>query len=334
MLFEYDEKEKNLKPISGLTIVDSLGENEKDLENYLKTAIGDLLFPEYLVFGNERAFQNEADIFAVNSNGDLIIFELKVNGQYDRGKIYQALSYAQHFSFWRYREMNTHYNKCFGDVSLIDAFEEHFGFKIDLNEFNKNQKIIVISHSSSNSINEISKYWNNKGIEIEEYYYRFYQIDNKKYFELSNELFFPQNSYNCWINTCVKYFPKAYLDMIKNQKASAYGDRRGIIGDWLNKSNIFLYHNGYGIIAAGKGTATIKDYYNEEIGENEKYIKLNNFITGLNMSNGKIVNSISPKSIKELLERDFYFPNTMVTLSEDESEKLYQECQEKFKKGL
>ena len=109
MLFELDEQVKRFKPVTGMTIVDSLGGSEKDLESYLKKTIGDLLFPEYLVFGNERRFQGEADLFAVNSDGD-----------------------------------------------LIDAFEEHYGFRIDLTEFNKRQKTIIISHSSSEDMGRIS----------------------------------------------------------------------------------------------------------------------------------------------------------------------------------
>jgi len=331
MLLEFDEQSKGLIPVYGMNIMDSLGQNEKDLENYLKSTIGDLLFPEYLVFGNERSFQSEADLFAVNSYGDLVVFELKVHGQYDRGKVYQALSYAQHFSFWRYTEMNNHYKKCFSnEKELIDAFEEHFGFKIDTTEFNNRQKIIVISHSSSEDTGRISKYWKKIGVDIEEYFYRFYDVGGKKYFELSNELVFQQNSYNCWINTCLRYYPMAYLDMVKEEKAATYGDRRGIIGSWMNKSYVFLYHNGYGIIAAGKGTATIKDHYNKVLKDDERYIKLTKFIYGVNTTDGNIIKSLSPSYIKEILERDFYFPNTIVTLTENEASALFEECKKQF----
>lgn len=331
MLFEMDEQSKGFKPVSGMNIVDSLGESEKDLENYLKEIIGDILFPEYMVFGNERQFQSEADLFAVNSSGDMVIFELKVHGHYDRGKVYQALSYAQRFSYWRYSEMNNHFRKCFAEgKELMGAFEEHYGYRIDLTEFNKRQKTIVISHSSSGDTGTITKYWKKSGVDIEEYFYRFYEVAGKRYFELSNELFFQQNSYNCWINTCKRYIPEAYLDMVKHRKAAAYGDRRGIIGEWLNKSYVFLYHNGYGIIGAGKGTATIKDTHNEKLDEDERSIKLNYFVSGVNLDDGSIV-SLTPSTIKELLQRDFYFPNTIVTMSEAEAKILFEECKKSFK---
>jgi len=178
---------------------------------------------------------------------------------------------------------------------------------------------------------EPAQYWKKSGVDIEEYYYRFYEVAGKHYFELSNELFFHQNTYNCWINTCRTHFPNAYLDMVKHKKAATYGDRRGIIGEWLNKSYVFLYHNGYGIIGVGKGTATIKDELNKDLDEEERSIKLNHFISGVNADSREIIQSLNTSKIKEILERDFYFANSIVTMSEDEAKKLFEECKKIFK---
>lgn len=332
MLFEMTSDQKTFIPISSMTISDSIKGSEKDLENYLKGTIGDILFPEYLVFGNERSFQGEADLFAVNSEGDLVVFELKVHGQYDRSKVYQVLHYAQHFSYWRYNEMNQHYKKCFPSTGdLIDAFEEHFGFKIDISEFNKQQKAIVISHSSSETTSRVAKYWRKQGINLEEFFYRFYEVNGKTYFEISNELVFHQAGYNCWINTCRTHFPEAYIDMIRSKKAATYNDRMGVIGQWMSKSFVFLYHNGYGIIAAGKGTANVKDSFNEVIGADERAIKLSHFLSGVDIESKTIKASISASRIKEILQRDFYFPNSVVGLSEGEAKSLFQECEKIFK---
>lgn len=332
MLFELDAEKKCFAPLSGLSIAGSIGGNEKNLENYLKAVIGDILFPEYLVFGNERSFQGEADLFALNGRGDLIVFELKVDGHYDRGKVYQAMSYAQIFSTWRYEAMNAHFNKCFTDEgSLIDAFEDHFGYRIDLADFNKHQKIIVISHSSSTDTNAVAKYWKSIGVDIEEYFYRFYEFSGKIFFELSNELFFNQNTGNCWINTCRRHMPEAVFDMVANRKAATYEERKGIIGKWMNKANIFLYHNGYGIIAAGKGTATVFDGFNDLVKADERSIKLAQFISGVDLDKKQIRSSIPTSRIKELLNRDFYFPNSIVTIGKTEAEILREECQRIFK---
>lgn len=45
--------------------------------------IGNEIFPEYMVFGNERSLQKEADLFAVDGNGSLVVIELKVEGHYE-----------------------------------------------------------------------------------------------------------------------------------------------------------------------------------------------------------------------------------------------------------
>ena len=76
MLFELDTDKKTFLPVSSMTISDAIEGNEKDLENFLKTSIGDILFPEYLIIGNERSLQKEADLFAVDSEGHLVVFEL------------------------------------------------------------------------------------------------------------------------------------------------------------------------------------------------------------------------------------------------------------------
>lgn len=334
MLLEINKDLTETKFIPPMTI-DAFGGNEKKLEKCLTELIGDVLFPELLVFGNERSFQSEPDIFAVNGKGDLVVFELKVAGQYDRGKTLQAMDYAQQYSHWRYPAINQHFKKCFSDVKeFIDLFEEHYGYKIEESDFNRHQKIIIISHSSSIETYNVASYWREKGIDIQEYFYRFYQIGDKMYFELSNELFNPtDNKGSCWINTNAKYGEFCYLDMVKKQKVAAYGSRANLIGKWLNKATIFLYHNGYGIIAAGQGTSKIQDGYYEEgdnYGDTERNIQLRNFIYGVNLETKKIKTYISASRIKELLERDFYFANTLVTLSDDEAKILYNECKKVF----
>lgn len=334
MLFEYIKEKRTFEPLTGMAISDSHGGSEKDLEDYLKSVIGDLIFPQYLVFGNERSFQGEADLFAVNGRGDLVLFELKVHGHYDRGKIYQAMSYAQIFSTWRYESMNGHFKKCFPNASgnLLDEFEDHFGYRIDPADFNRHQRIIIISHSSAPDTMAVSSYWKSKGIDLEEYFYRFYDSDGRTLFELSNELFFNQNSGHCWINTCSKHIPYAVYDMVSNRKAAIYEERKGAIGGWMNRGNIFLYQNGYGIVAAGIGTATIKDEYNQFLDANERSIRLSGFVSGVDPVAKKIECSIPPWRIKALLGRDFYFPNSIVTLGKDEAEKLRLECESVFQK--
>ncbi|MBC2856957.1 hypothetical protein H3N56_10980 [Cetobacterium sp. 2A] len=298
--------------------------NEKHLEEILSSMIGESIFQDYLVFGRERRYQKEADIFAINEDGDLVIFELKVNGQYDRSKLLQIMDYAAIFSKWGYKEIHEHYQKSNKTTDeFYQKFKDKFPDGISKNKFNRRQKMIIISNSSEKSISSAVEYWKRQGIEIEEYFYRFYKIDNQFLFEITTDNFAPEDSQNAWINTNLKYDKDAYKDMIKNHKASAYGDRANTITDNMKNGYIFLYHNGCGIIGAGIGTNQIINQVTN--GEEEKYIKLKNFIHGCN-DDGKIIKYINPKELKKLLDQDFYFANTKISLDKLKSEKLYEKC--------
>jgi hypothetical protein len=157
---------------------------------------------------------------------------------------------------------------CMPIHNLLDEFENHFGYRINSADFNRHQRIIIIPHSSSPDTMAVSAYWKSKGLDIEEYFYRFYNADCKTFFELSNELFFNQNAGHCWINTCSRHIPDAVFDMVRNRKAATYEERKGVIGGWMKRGHMFLYQNGCGIVASGTGTATIKDEYNESLGVN------------------------------------------------------------------
>jgi hypothetical protein len=62
----------------------------------------------------------------------------------------------------------------------------------------------------------------------------------------------------------------------------------------------------------------------------ERSIRLSGFISGVDPDTKEIRSSIPPWRIRELLGRDFYFPNSLVTLGKDEAEKLRSECESVF----
>ncbi|TRZ64466.1 hypothetical protein D4R20_02690 [bacterium] len=66
--------------------------------------------------------------------------------------------------------------------------------------------------------------------------------------------------------------------------------------------------------------------------DDERNMQLKNFITGINLENGRIEKSIPANRIKELLERDFGFANTIVPLDDEEAKILYEECKSVFAK--
>jgi len=323
MIFRIDKNFSKVSPIP----FKPLPTIEKQLENLIKDLIGNYIFPDLLVFCNERSSQREADLFAINDNGDLVVIELKIDGHYDRGKVLQAMEYAQLYAKWQYGDMNKRYKNCYHtEKELNDAFEEHFGYTLDSSRYNREQRIIVISSSSELNIAAAVKYWQRKNIDIKEYFYRLYSIDQDNLlFELSSERSWNTEYPSCWVNTCARYYTNAYFDMIKNRKASAYGNRAHVIGDWMSQGYVFLYHNNYGIIAGGIGTRKIKeaDHVADDIQEKEKMIFLNDFIHGVDET-GKIIKYLSPAQIREIVGRDLYYANTIVGLSKEEGQNIYE----------
>ena len=58
------------------------------------------------------------------------------------------------------------------------------------------------------------------------------------------------------VNTCVRYMPEGWADMIHNSRAAAWGDRAIGIERITINSVVYLYHSGTGVIA--KGITTTK----------------------------------------------------------------------------
>lgn len=78
----------------------------------------------------------------------------------------------------------------------------------------------------------------------------------------------------------------------------------------------------------GKEIGEPIEFFNENLGVEEKKIKLKNFIHGCD-EDFKI-KKISPKKLKEKLGQNFYFANTKVTLTEKKPKELYRIYKEKF----
>ena len=193
--------------------------------------------------------------------------------------------------------------------------------------------LIVISSISDMTVFETTKYWQENGIDIKEYFYRFYDINGELLLEISDDYHSPKASKHCWINTCRTFYEKAYIDMIKNSKVSVYGDRIALIDDRMKDCFVFLYHNGEGIIGVGKGSKEIKTQPNHRFAENERerFMKLNSFIHGVNIDSGEIENRITAGEIKALLGRNIFFSNSIVSLTEEEARKLHDRCKSEFK---
>lgn len=97
----------------------------------------------------ERKFQEEADIMASDTNGNLYIFELK-RWQAKEENLLQVLRYGQLFGNSSYEDLDNMYKNFTerNDVSLLKNHSDYFGLEksLDENEFNKEQNFIMVTN--------------------------------------------------------------------------------------------------------------------------------------------------------------------------------------------
>lgn len=305
---------------------------EKHLEDLLAKSLLDLLFEgnELMPIFQERLRQEEADIYALNKQGDLIIFELKRDGA-GSDAVHQALRYCEKSAHWKYdrlQNMLSTYTK----GKSVNLQEEHrLNFDLDhhleKSAFNNQQRLIVVGNASSENLIRNVDYWKSKGILIDFIPYRIYELKNgdkkEHYFEFYS-IPYDQHSNPAHIkgvifDTNLSYDADGIWYMCENSRVAAFGDQMEIV-KYLKKNDIvFLYHKNQGIIAAGKVTS---NKVTEDEGEEALY-------HGLEWMTAKPTRGVPYKfmpasKIKKVLDRNFFWARTIKTpyLSSSESETL------------
>lgn len=247
----YKLKNQKLEPV-GWT---DFGGSEKELEDLIANSLLDVLFedPSLMPVVQERKGQPVADIYALDRQGDLRIFEIKV-GNVGTEAVQQILRYAQDAGRWSYHDLN----KLFGREELEKAHQDAFQLEQPLatSDFNTRQHLMVIGNSANEKLMNAVDYWKKLGILIDFIPYRIYQIFRERYFE-----FFsipvdrhtnPNDARGVLFDTNRTYSEKAVWYMIHNLRVAAFGDSRKFAGSVKPGDIVFLSHRGQGIIAAGR----------------------------------------------------------------------------------
>lgn len=130
MLYKMNSADGRFDSIEAVAFRDfaSFGHLEKDLEDLIARNILDVLFEEasLMPIYQERQGQEAADIYALNSTGDLTIFGLKrsIAGE---GAVHQALRYAQDAGQWSHAQLEERLRECRGGgKELAEAHQQEF----------------------------------------------------------------------------------------------------------------------------------------------------------------------------------------------------------------
>lgn len=336
MLFKVSSSDGDLNSLEPMPFrsVSHFDKLEKDLEILIAENLLDVLFGEspLLPIFQERKLQAEADIYALNRNGDLVIFELK-RGAASSDAVIQLMRYAQDCGNWSYKKIERKFRQYSNsEDSLAEIHKNEFNLDRPLKplEFNRDQHLIIIGNASNSELIHSVDYWKEKGISIQFVPYRLYQISDDIYFELFAHPYDkhhnPAKIKGVIFDTNKSYGDHYVWHMFENKRVSAFGDIKGVIGYLSPKDFVFYSHKGLGIIAAAKVQGPVKSE-----GDNENYRDVE-FLTPVPEQEDGIKNYISFSEVSSLLDQSFFWARTIKSpyLSKNDSEILLQELKDRM----
>ena len=263
MLYKLTASSESFDGLKPEAFVDFSGMDllEKDLENLIADNILGVLFEDARLMPvfQERAAQPEADIYALNESGDLVIFELKRGAAGDDAVI-QALGYAQNAGRWSYAQLQDRYREYARDdeANLVFAHQDAFSLEVplDAREVNNRQHLIVIGSAADESLMTAVDYWRRQGLSVEFLPYRVYKLAEEHFFE-----FFalpydkhrnPSEVKGVLFDTNRTYDENSLWCMMEKRCVAAFGDAKRFV-EYIHQGDIvFFSHVGHGIVAAGR----------------------------------------------------------------------------------
>ena len=307
----------------------SFGNNEKDLEELIANSILDVLFEEASLMPvfQERQFQAEADIYALDEKGGLIIFELK-RGTAGEDAVHQALRYAQNAGQWSYEILQKKYRQYTEkDTDLRKAHKEAFELEheLDAKKINNKQRLIIIGSAADDSLINAVEYWKNQGIPIDFLPYRIYELNDEKYFE-----FFalpydkhrnPITTKGVIFDTNRSYDEESIWYMMENSRVAAWGDAKRFVEYVYPGDVVFFSHKWTGLVAAGR----VKRGNIESPDEDTLYRDVE-FITPIPKEDQNIP-AMPFWKVSEITGKNFFWARTIKVpyLTKEEAENLAKE---------
>jgi hypothetical protein len=308
---------------------------EKQLEELLARNLLVTLFEnnQLMPIFQERCLQEEADIYALNKAGDLVIFELKKD---DAGgcAVYQALRYCETAAHWSFERLQGMYLK-YPAATGKDLQEEHkisfdLPAPLDKSAFNTRQRLIIVGNAGNEDLVRNVDYWKSKGVSIDFIPYRVYALKNAGTQEFYFEFFSipydthsnPAHRKGVLFDTCRTYLPESIWYMCEKSRVAAFGDQKHIVNFLAPGDDVFLYHRWAGIVAAGRVKGNVKS----DAAAEACYRDLE-WLTARPTRTDSNIKALPPSEIKEMLGHDFFWARTIKTpyLSSAESSILLPE---------
>jgi hypothetical protein len=328
MLFLLDKDKHSATKTIKLTLA-SIGWKEEDLQKLLYDNL-DKVFPDdsLLLIMQSRKWQEEPDLMAIDSEGNLNIFELKA-WESQHFNLLQALRYGQIFGQHNYELLNQLFKKFNPSANdLLVMVNEKFSVSLTAEQINKKQKFIIITNGTDHKTRQSINYWASQGLHIQSWIYRLHKVDSQVLIEfdkfkiLDNPFEDLQGGYYI-LNTNKQGGIEDEEEMLQEGKAAAYFEPWKYKIEYLRKGDtVFLYSSGTGIIAKGIATGELKkkDYQDDPNHKEEEYYqKLKDFKV--------LAKPIPASEIKKIGETEYVFMQTMFGIDEETGKKLWDSGQ-------
>ncbi len=286
---------------------------EKHLEDLLAQNLLEVLFEDELMpILQQRSWQSEADIYALNRTGDLVIFELK-RGDARGGAVHQALRYCEQASQWRYDKLQDKlraYSKS-TTLELQKTHQSTFSLEksVERNQFNARQHLVIVGSAGDDDLVSNIDYWKSTGIWIDFLPYRVYEIANEYYFEFFSIPYDrhlnPAEAKGVLFDTNRSYNEDDIWYMCENDRVAAFGGIKGVVHSVGKGDIVFIYHKGKGIVAAGEVRGEVK----ADDDKDGLYRDLN-WLTS-KPTRGQDYKAVAPPRIREIVGHDFWWASTI-----------------------
>jgi hypothetical protein len=316
--------------------LNKFGLKERDLQDVLFRSL-DLLIgdDELLLLMQSRHWQEEPDLMALDRDGNLHIFEIKV-WEARKENLLQVLRYGQINGAMDYDALNRVWQRTWGgEKTLSNAHQAKFDVTLSPDEFNRQQVFVVLTNGLDVETRQAIKYWRKTKLDIRPWVYRAYEFEGQMHLEISpfraaddplEDQAEGQGDGYYILNTNFGNDPKDDEAMLAEKKAAAYSDPWKFKITRLKKGNhIFLYRNGVGIVATGKADGKLKKISKDGQPENKYNMGLVDFI--------RVNPPLTAPEIKEISNNPgLVFRQTMFSLDHDGGQKLYQAARKRAQK--
>ena len=276
---------------------------------------------ELLLVAQSRSWQEEPDLLALDEEGRLFIFELKV-WEARSENILQALRYGQIFGQYNYDDLNDHFARYEqSGRSLAQAHSCTFDVELQPEQFNRKQVFVVVTNGLDFKTREAVKYWRSRGLDVRPWVYRTYSDSDDSFLLEMSRFGIADNPYE---DIATKYFilntnhrnnPADHDDMLQHQKAAAY------FSPWKRKIEqlaqgdmVFLYQSEVGIVGRGFASGRLEKAPYQGHADEEYFMALRRF---------QLVDPpLSASEIKAISGRNYSFQGTMFSIDEESATAL------------